>query len=126
MDNIHTSEMKWGNAEEVDNMVGFLMELCTQALMEAVLQGANRIQWFYSYPTSFTGRQLKMLRANWTSVMEEMERASDISFDGSVPQTESNSIAEYFISDMKAHPKNGIVCLDIGGGSTDIAVWQGK
>lgn len=126
LDNIHTSEMKWGNTEEIDNMVGFLMELCTQALMEAVLQGANRIQWFYSYPTSFTGRQLKMLKNNWVTVMNEMKRLSDVSFDGSVPQTESNSIAEYFISDMKAHPKNGIVCLDIGGGSTDIAVWQGK
>ena len=126
MDNIHTNEMKWGNEDEVDNMVGFLMELCTQSLAEAVIQGANHIQWFYSYPTSFTGKQLKISSGNWQSVFDELQRASDVSFDDSVSQSESNSIAEYFISDMKAHPKNGIVCLDIGGGSTDIAVWQGK
>ena len=126
MDNIHTNEMKWGNEEEVDNMVGFLMELCTQALAEAVVQGANRIQWFYSYPTSFTGKQLRISRNNWRSVFDEMEKATDVALDDSTSQSESNSIAEYFISDMKAHPKNGIVCMDIGGGSTDIAVWQGK
>jgi cell division ATPase FtsA len=40
--------------------------------------------------------------------------------------TESLAAARYFLtlSDLAASDEKGFVCLDIGGGTTDISIWQ--
>lgn len=127
LENVHTDDMKWGETEGVENMQGFLMQLCIQCMAEAVYSGASNIEWTYSYPTSFSPARIRQYRNIWNGrVSSEIKKFTSIPITSPKSHTESDSIAEYFVEDMGATIKRGIVCLDIGGGSTDIAVWQGN
>lgn len=127
LESIHTDDMKWGEAEGIENMQGFLMQLCVQCMAEAVCSGANNVEWTYSYPSSFSKARIRQYQNNWKGrIFKEIQKISSVSVTSPQSQTESDSIAEYFVEDMGATIKRGIICLDIGGGSTDIAVWQGN
>ena len=130
MDSIHTDDMKWDNSLNVStmqNMTSFLMQLGMQAMAEALLQGANKIEWLYSYPTSFSRKKIRQYEQSWRiTILSQLREISKVEMNTQKPQTESVSVAEYFVGGMRATTNTGIVCIDIGGGSTDIAVWQGR
>ncbi len=127
LQDVHTSDLKWDNQSGVLNLQAFLTQLCVQCLAEAVSSGATKVNWSYSYPTSFTKRKIMDYQNTWKqSVIREIQAISSVTESKPLSQTESISIAQYFREDMGASIKRGIVCLDIGGGSTDIAVWQGN
>lgn len=127
LDNIHTDDMKWGDATSAEYMQSFLTQLCVQCLAEAIEVGASQIEWKYSYPTAFSPQKQNQYQRMWkTSVMKEIREISSIDCLEPTSQTESDSVAEYVIKGMGGAMKRGIVCLDIGGGSTDIAIWQGN
>lgn len=130
LDSIHTDDMKWDNNINVatmQNMTAFLMQLGMQAMAEAILQGANKVDWLYSYPTSFSKKKIRQYQQSWNiTILNQLKAISNVDMTIQKPQTESISVAEYFVGRMRATTNTGIVCIDIGGGSTDIAVWQGR
>lgn len=129
MSKAHTDDMKWGkdsDEKSKQNMSAFLGQLCMQCMAEAVYAGANQIEWFFSYPTSFSPGKIGEYRKNWCGPMfERLKSLSDVTLKKPEGETESVSVAKFFTSNMDASTNTGIVCLDIGGGSTDIAIWQG-
>ena len=63
----------------------------------------------------------------WTnSLNDTMNEACTLNSLVLQPMSESESVAEYFSDSMDASFNRGIICVDIGGGSSDIAIWQGK
>ena len=121
---LHTDEMKW-DVNGVYNMQSFLQELGMQCMAEAVKEGVTQIEWAYSYPTSFTLAQISSLSGIWNNNMNMFKSISALVTGTLNSRTESIAMATFFANQMNAHIVRGIVCLDIGGGSTDIAVWQG-
>lgn len=124
--NIHTDDMKWNAVQGIENKQGFLMQLCMQCMAEAVDNDANSIRWIYSYPSSFSKRQKDDYTALWNNTLiKELKKIC--SLNTMIPEEEKESIAMagYFAKDMNATGNRGFVCLDIGGGSTDLAIWQG-
>ena len=121
---LQTEEMKW-DLNGINNMEGFLLELGMQCMAEAVKAGVTEIEWAYSYPTSFTLNHVQRLGNLWRNNLNQFRDISSLVSDNLSNRTESIAMATFFANQMNAHIIKGVVCLDIGGGSTDIAVWQG-
>lgn len=122
-------DMKWTEYKGKDNMKNFLLHLCLQCTAEAIVNGASSIKWYYSYPGAFSRTKKSDLKKCWEKIIDVLKSTSSTIRDTPINQTESASMALFFAndSDSKAPIRNrGIVCLDIGGGSTDIAIWQGN
>ena len=125
-DSVHM-DMKWGNASQNTFLQGFLAQLCLQCLAEAAAVKATKIEWKYSYPKAFSPMEKTVYDNTWKTLQNRMKDITDISFTNgtSIDMSESCAMAQYFDNAMGATINSGIVCLDIGGGSTDIAIWQG-
>lgn len=91
----------------------FLEQIVLQVRAEAAAHRAGDIEWRYSYPSSFSRNQLNSLQGTWKSLVGDAEQRS-----------ESLSTATYFLEAQGAPMVNGSVCVDIGGASTDVAIWQ--
>lgn len=131
-------KIKWEDdataATNVDRMHSFLYQLCLQAMAEAVMKGAKNIVWQYSWPSSYDSDQSEHYATFWeTSLIDAMNDIANISVKDNVFQkTECLSMADYFREgDDDAEEAglafaNGLLTIDIGGGSTDIAIWKGR
>lgn len=125
MGNIKTTELKWNQVKGRIYMQGFLMQLCLQCMVEAAVLGASTLEWLYSYPKAFSIMQQSQYQSTWNSLYTEtIQQACTLSSIQPDSLSESESVAEYFKKGMQASMRRGIVCMDIGGGTTDIAVWQ--
>lgn len=129
--------IKWDNIQEADTnekrMKAFIHQLCLQAMAEAVMHGAKKIIWQYSWPSAYDSDKRKNYAAFWqNSLVEAMNDIADLSKASEVYQkTESFSMADYFQKGVEEQDRgnaysNGLLTIDIGGGSTDIAVFKGK
>jgi len=130
-----TTDLKWdlGHRELTR---GFLEQLCTQCLAELAAAGATSIDWRFSYPKSFTVNEKQSYDEIRTQVLtslaqntgrkEQPQTQITCRMDERYLVPESLAIAAYYDRDYGADRSNGIVCLDIGGGSTDLAFWYGE
>lgn len=125
MGNIKTTDMKWDHENGRVYMQGFLMQLCLQCMVEAAVMGASTLEWLYSYPKAFSIMQQSQYQNTWNLLYTEtIQQACTLSSVEPESFSESESVAEYFKKFMQASTTRGIICMDIGGGTTDIAVWQ--
>lgn len=109
-------DLKWAeNANDRVLSKLFLDQVRLQARAEAVARGASDIEWSYSVPTSFSPRQREFARNVWRGLVE--------GDGGPVENTESIATAAYFLR-HGATPAVGTVCIDVGGMSSDVAIWQ--
>ncbi len=133
MKNVNT-DLKWdlGSSELTE---GFLEQLCTQCLAELAAKGATSVEWRFSYPKSFTvneknnfdavrAKVLANLQKN-TGLPEHPELEIECRMDEKFIVPESVALAAYYDQDYDANRSGGIICMDIGGGSTDLAFWYG-
>jgi hypothetical protein len=129
-----TTDLKW-DLEHRELTEGFLEQICTQCLAELAANGATEIDWRFSYPKSFTvneklsyDRIREQVMANLelnTGTPEKPELCVHCHMDETFIVPESVAVAAYYDRDYGADRSNGIVCMDIGGGSTDLAFWYG-
>lgn len=128
--------IKWDNkendAKNVQRMHSFIYQICLQAMAEAVVSGARAVTWQYSWPTAYDSNKRHNYADFWsTQLISAMNEIADISDAKRVYQkTESMSMADYFQDGIASQSQanaysNGMITIDIGGGSTDIAIWKG-
>ena len=108
----------------------FLKQLCLQCAAEAVNDGADEINWNFSHPLAFTRRDRGHFERIWKDVGAACERATGLSHRVVTPaQSESIVTAKFFASTLQ-NPyatggfASGAVCIDIGGETSDISIWQ--
>jgi len=144
------TNLKWGNTVEDRKRSGaFLTQLCLQCAAEAVHSGARFISWRYSFPTAFSPGETLYFQQAWTRIIDlcnNLTGVNTISTDVTegtaeanaalgrdaetlkpLPKTESVAAGQFFadkpnIKTEAAFGNKG-VCLDIGGGTSDISVW---
>ena len=129
-----TTDLKW-DLEHRELTEGFLEQICTQCLAELVANGATDIDWRFSYPKSFTVNEKLSYDRIRQQVMTNLELNTGSEakpelcvhchMDETFIVPESVAVAAYYDRDYGADRSNGIVCMDIGGGSTDLAFWYG-
>ena len=124
--NLKWSEELGVNAATLD----FLVQLCLQSLAELIVAGATSVDLRYSYPTAFSEDDLENFKGLWNSVVAQLSRATSrtIKLHNRVEDNcEAIAATRFFSHSENARRLNvarGAITLDIGGGTTDIAVWN--
>jgi len=125
------TNLKWG-ADRRENFSArdFLTQLCLQSLAELIAAGATSVDIRYSYPTAFTDPDLQYFDGVWRMVIQEARRATDVPLTNllrGAHNCEAVAATRFFAHSENATRLNvfrGALTLDIGGGTTDIAVWN--
>jgi hypothetical protein len=121
--------LKWEEKKE-DERLCLLKQLALHCAVEAAKQGVGGLTFHYSFPTAFSKDMESFLRSSWGQIKEWIEEVTGLRCEAEDPQTEAVAAAQYF-----AHldPADGIppaltqvgaIVVDIGGGTTDISIWQ--
>jgi hypothetical protein len=118
---LHTN-IKW--EKERTFAEKYLSQLMTQIVYHAATREARNINLFFSYPTAFGLNNKGEFQNTLISIRDALKRNTgiDIRF---VPEdnllTESIAAAYYF---KNQNPnKQVFLCVDIGGGTSDISIW---
>ncbi|HAO12505.1 MAG TPA: hypothetical protein DCQ51_15365, partial [Planktothrix sp. UBA8407] len=134
---IHTN-LKWSVDKTKTKL--FLYQLALQITAQAISEKVKKIQWFLSYPSALSDNDKDGYFQTWQAVVKEIQEKTGIEQPGeekgkervawqkqdqnNIPQwqTESLAFAYHF------HRKNGgvstFICIDIGGTTSDISIWQ--
>lgn len=121
-------DLKWSREKEDRRRAyAFLGQLCLQTAAELIDRGGATADWAFSYPTAFSGEQIQGFPSLWTQVTQECASQSGLKQTTGIKRlTESEATAFYFVRSCNAATAFGSLFMDIGGSTTDIAVWQDK
>lgn len=134
------SNIKWDG--EIINTKYFLKNLLFLVLVEVVQKNAAKVVFAYSWPKAFSQETMNYFKGTWDKVYQELVKNAKRVVNAASPESTGNRISmetpsrsvsegiaagEFFASnlDPKASSRLRVasVCLDVGGGTTDISVW---
>ena len=122
---VHTG-FKW---KERKYQEPFLKEIALVISSNAAAAGASQVNWSVSYPSAFSRNEASKYRKYWAVLCTELktETGMDHQFvedsgEGGL-QTEAIAFASYFGNYLN-RPMVHTACLDVGGGTTDLSIWQ--
>ena len=119
------SNLKW-SPEPIDRKrtQAYLEQICLQCAAEAAVNSVSKINWRFSYPIAFSPAS----KLDFEGICQAT--IDDIIIETGGPPTvpvslESESIvtAKFFGGKLGGFA-NGAVCIDIGGETSDISIWQ--
>jgi len=130
------SDLKWGEPYERKRAEAFLEQLCLQCAAEAIaggekeINGAREISWRFSYPKYLDNREKDEFINTCKNICSRVKKQTGMAFtiDSPVFKSKIVSLAHFFanikegIRELNTH--KGAVCIDIGGGTSDISIWQ--
>jgi hypothetical protein len=124
-----TFNLKWSDQQADGHKVeAFLKQIALQVAAEAVRKGSNKIKWNYSFPTAFGPQRRGNFSQAWARVIQDCAALTGVHSVTPAPidETESIAAAKYFRDPNGHHaPTNlGAIFIDIGGSTSDIAIWQ--
>lgn len=107
----------------------FLKEIALVISSNAATAGATQVNWSVSYPSAFAPNEARGYRKCWAELCTELKAITGIdhqfiedSGEGGL-QTEAVAFASYFGNYLN-RPMVHTACLDVGGGTTDVSIWQ--
>lgn len=144
------SDIKWdGTAERKTEY--FLESLLFLLLIEVVKENVSEVQLACSYPKAFSQTNIEVFQREWEHVYEKLlkpdpanQQACILNIHRNVIEdneqrvkikkplfkTEGIAAGEYFASQQTikdvsqlANIEHAAICLDVGGGTTDISIW---
>ena len=117
---------KW---EQMQYQKPFLKELALLISANAAANGAKALQWSVSYPSAFSPNEVARYRRVWVELCADLNDLTGLSHalhtkgaEGGL-QTEAVAFASYF-GNFQNRQMVHTSCLDVGGGTTDISLWQ--
>ncbi len=125
-DNI-AKDLKWGGPTEKEVAREYLKQLMLQCAQRAASSGASQIEWRFSYPTAFSPGSYESLKMSYEKTVEELASETGLKMDIGLISSESIAASMFFQSrpgNSRPLPNEAFVCVDIGGGSTDVSIWQ--
>ena len=120
------TDLKWDNF--VPNRL-FLEHLALHISAIAVSKGIREIQWALSYPSAFSRGDCKRYIRTWQDLTANLEKRTGIrqicpdQSDLDYFRTESLAVAQYF-ADREEYDLVRSTCIDLGGGTSDISIWE--
>lgn len=126
------ANLKWGSERERIAARDFLSQLVLQALAELAVEGVTRVDLRFSFPTAFDKYDYQNFKGHWRYVAESATRNSgmkveanrDPEVDTAEAINATRFFSEYRGGTERMDTVGGAVTLDIGGGTTDFAVWN--
>ncbi|MBD2148705.1 hypothetical protein H6F44_00970 [Pseudanabaena sp. FACHB-1277] len=123
------SNLKWNNLDNQEPMRLFIEQLALQVSAQAVKSGVSQIQWALSYPTAFSRRDKSSYVDIWNDCSEKLFAITGLRYEdlransNAHFRSESLAVAHYF-SSKKGKSLLNAACIDIGGGTSDISIWE--
>ena len=117
------SNLKW-SPEPIDRKrtQAYLEQICLQCAAEAADSKVSKINWHFSYPIAFSDAD----KATFEIICEAA--ANNISETGfqieNVDLKTESIVTAKFFAGMFGRFADGSVCIDIGGETSDISIWQ--
>jgi hypothetical protein len=123
----YTASLKWTPDKPILTTL-FLKNLALIISAYAAKDKIKEIEWAISYPSAFSEIETENYRENWEKITQELKKTTGINHIFDEKQavnylTESLANAYYFDSVKEANLNNA-VCIDIGGGTSDISLWE--
>lgn len=113
------TDLKWNSDRNNHTISAFLRSLLIMVKAEALHKRAEIAMVEHAYPTAFSDElELKHIE-EWTAV----ERCVHVSINPH-PLSEAVAVCRHLWSEQQALPMANMIALDIGGSTTDIAVWS--
>jgi hypothetical protein len=122
------TSLKWSEDNRVFNQL-FLKHLGLHISALAAQKDIAEIQWCISYPSAFSRSNCRDYLNEWKELTKELANNTGIkqicpdSVEDEDFSTESLATAQYF-RDQEGHRLVKTTCIDIGGGTSDISIWE--
>ncbi|MEH2284792.1 MAG: hypothetical protein V7K90_26305 [Nostoc sp.] len=122
------TNLKWSATNPTDNQL-FLKHLALHITAMAAKNGVKKIQWSLSFPSAFSSKEQQNYAINWQRLTEHLQAKTGIQHSSpgrdntTYFRTESLAVAQYF-AENEGHDLVSTTCIDIGGGTSDISIWQ--
>jgi hypothetical protein len=116
------SGIKWENDKKW--AARYLNQMLTQISYRAIEQKVSEIHWFFSYPTAFSSDDKTSFNERLKMLIGALKYETGLKHDfegGDGLLTESVAAAIFFRN--KTPMFSTFLCLDIGGGTSDISIW---
>ena len=119
------SNLKW-SPEPIDRKrtQAYLEQICLQCAAEAVANNVSKINWRFSYPIAFSPASKLEFAGICQATIDDI--IIETGGQPTVPvslESESIVTAKFFGGKLGGFA-NGAVCIDIGGETSDISIWQ--
>ncbi|MEC4887016.1 MAG: hypothetical protein SAL70_37755 [Scytonema sp. PMC 1070.18] len=122
------TNLKWSKENLSSNQL-FLKHLALHISALAAKNGVETIQWSLSYPSAFSrGDRTRYIKV-WQNLTAELQTRTGINHicpdaaNADYFRTESLATAQYF-RDEEGHDLIRTTCIDMGGGTSDISIWE--
>ena len=120
------SNLKWSpDPEDRIRTQTFIEQICIQCAAEAMHNEVYLINWHFSYPLAFSQKDKAAFNTICNNATNACEEKTGIQNGNVNFESESITTAKYFAGKFGGFA-DGAVCIDIGGETSDISIWQGK
>lgn len=125
------ANLKWGDISSRPYYKAFLEQLCLHVMSLLYQKYQVRdITWRYALPEVMESTSKNSIQSVWTNNIDNYLKSMSAQIKCTVAksyETESSAASRYFLYDggQSANAEKGFLVMDIGGGSTDLALWQG-
>ena len=119
------SNLKW-SPEPIDRKrtQAYLEQICLQCAAEAAANSISKINWRFSYPIAFSPASKDNFEGICQAIIDDIIIETGGQPTGPVSiESESIATAKFFASEFGGFA-DGSVCIDIGGETSDISIWQ--
>ncbi len=118
------SNLKWSpDPEDRIRTQTFIEQICLQCAAEAMHNEVNLINWHFSYPLAFSQKDKAAFNTICNNATNACEEKTGIQNGNVNLESESIATAKYFAGKFGGFA-GGAVCIDIGGETSDISIWQ--
>lgn len=122
--------LKWNSRKEDYDLRAFLRCLLLMIQAEATVQGAKVVWIVHTYPSVFTAALAAKHDGEWSD-LENYLNLGVLDADSKVhvrpaEMTETVAVCRHLEYEQKAPPITNTITLDVGGSTTDMAVWANK
>lgn len=126
----YKTDLKW-ELNNLDYNRLFLKHLALMITVEAAKNDVRRIEWTVSFPSAFSVTDNGHYSLTWEDIIEELKDKTGIEQQwlpekkGEYYRSESIALAQYF-AEEEEQDLVYTTCIDMGGGSSDVSIWQGN
>ncbi len=124
------TNLKWKKEATQKYLSVFLLQICMQTTVFLLKRyNISTIEWRYSVPSSMSDEQVQSIRNTWNGVRDSLNEFTGIShslFADNINLYEGYMASFYFDTIKKGNYAQGFLAIDIGGGTTDLALWKMK
>lgn len=120
------SDLKWAMHPVLTR--NFIRHVVVHAACEAWATSVSKVRFSWSFPLSLPKAQLHQLRSFWNALSEDEDISRVLKIEGVNAMSESEAVGRALARDsiLPVRSDTLSVAIDVGGGSTDIAMWAGR